>query len=411
MPEQDKPQTQAPPMSAAMRRLYEYWPEPDERNNEFFSNFKYTHLTGLGKSPDASRRDPSKVLKVDGLYYVWYTRRAPSVAPVGMDQCSASLPAVDWDLADIYYATSEDGFDWREQGLAIGRAAAGHYGDRAVTTADVLHFGERYYLYYQSFSGEFSNSRGDHCDVSMAWADCVEGPWHKMNEPVLPLGAEEHWDGGAIHDPYPLVYQGKIWLFYKGQPLPGKADRLVRAQGVAIADSPAGPFIKHSLNPLLNSGHETCLFPYKQGIAALLSVDGPEKNTVQFAADGLNFDVMASVSCPPIAPGPYCPDAFADNGDGQGITWGLCHINTATIVPNNPRRIVESESFLARFDCDLHRQTDRPYFKNPRDQVGRFNEATYFQGKMQLEENARQDVIDENKKLEERQTLSIPLPR
>ena len=33
------------------------------------------------------------------------------------------------------------------------------------------------------------------------------------------FGAEGDWDSSAIHDPYPLVYKGQIWLYYKGQPL------------------------------------------------------------------------------------------------------------------------------------------------------------------------------------------------
>ncbi len=383
-----------------MKRLYDFWASPDDRKNEFYTNFKYSRIAGIGKDPEASRRDPSKVIKVGGEYYVWYTKRAPCTQPVGMDHCTDSFPAVDWDLADIWCATSENGFSWEEQGMAVKRSPVGEYGDRAVTTPDILIHQGKYYLFYQTFTGKFSDDKGDLCNVSMAWADSPDGPWTKTTEPVLPLGGENDWDGGAIHDPYPLVFRGKIWLFYKGQPVHGRMDHLVRAQGVAIADRPDGPYRKHELNPLLNSGHETCLFPYKEGIAALLSIDGPEKNTVQYAPDGVNFEMMASVSCPPIAPGPYCPDAFADNGDGQGITWGLCHINTATIVPNNRRRIVESESFLVRFDCDLHRKTDRPYFKNPRDQVGRFAESTYFQSKMILEESEKVAVTRENQALE-----------
>ena len=152
-------------LSPAMRRLYDFWPEPDDRNNEFFTNFKYSHLGGIGRDSAASRRDPSKVIKVDGKYYVWYTRRSvtdgAASMPVGMDYCTDTLPAVDWDLADICYATSEDGFDWQEQGIAVSRSAPGRYGDRSLTTPDVLVFEGRYYLYYQTFTGKFSSQKGD----------------------------------------------------------------------------------------------------------------------------------------------------------------------------------------------------------------------------------------------------------
>ncbi len=167
-----------------------------------------------------------------------------------------------------------------------------------------------------------------------------------------------------------------------------------------MAEHPEGPYLKYELNPVLNSGHETCLFPYKEGIAALLCLDGPEKNTVQYAADGIRFEMKSIVTCPPIAPGPYCPDAFLDNGDGKGIAWGLCHLNENSVDPSNERRLVENHSFIIRFDCDLHRDLDRPYFKNPRDQVGRFDESTYFQEKMILEPAMKEIVLRDNRDLE-----------
>jgi len=380
-------------LSPAMQRIYDVWPSPDDRDNEFFTNFKYSRLTGIGKNSQISRRDPSKVIKIVDTYYVWYTRRETISGPVGMDDCNDVLPAVDWDLADIWYATSNNGFDWQEQGVAVARTPEGAYGDRSATTPDILVFKEKYYLYFQTFTGTFSNEKGDHCDVSMAWADSPNGPWTRSTETVLELGDTDQWDGGAIHDPYPLVYQGKIWLFYKGQPSTKDKDWLVRAQGVAIAESPEGPFKKPAINPLLNSGHETFLFPYKEGIAALLCVDGPEKNTVQYAPDGINFEIMASLTCPPVAGGPYCPDAFLDNGDGQGISWGLSHISKSTINPDDPRRVVESDSFLVRFDCDLQRGQNNHYFKNPRDQVGRYDEATFFQPTMALEPHMKEKLI------------------
>ena len=53
--------------------------------------------------------------------------------------------------------------------------------------------------------------------------------------------------------------------------------------GVAIADQPEGPHVKSEYNPVTNSGHETLLWHYRGGIAALLTTDGPEKNTIQWS--------------------------------------------------------------------------------------------------------------------------------
>ena len=169
---------------------------------------------------------------------------------------------------------------------------------------------------------------------------------------MIEQGAPGEWDSCAIHDPYPLLYQGKVWVYYKGAPTDKSRGNLLRAQGVAMADKPEGPYIKSELNPISNSGHETMLWPWKGGIASLLILDGPEKNTVQFAPDGLNFEPKALVTLPPVAPGPFCPGAFADNGDGRGVTWGLSHINPLGGGP-------DQGCYIIRFDCDLSRDVYR----------------------------------------------------
>jgi hypothetical protein len=122
--------------------------------------------------------------------------------------------------------------------------------------------------------------------------------------------------------------------------------RLVRMQGLAIADHPLGPFKKHPLNPVINSGHETTLFPFRDGIAALVTRDGNEHNTIQFAKDGVNFEIVSLVELMPAAAGPFIPDAFTNTADGRGITWGLSHFTNVTTWDTN-------HAALARFDCDL----------------------------------------------------------
>jgi hypothetical protein len=129
-------------------------------------------------------------------------------------------------------------------------------------------------------------------------------------------------------------------------------------------------------------------------VAAIASLDGPEKNTVQYAPDGLNFEVKAHIQVPPLAPGPFCPDLFADTGDGRGITWGLCHIHPLGVG-------IEGGCYLARFDCDLSRDVDRPEFKrNNR----RMDEATYFQRVLALPEAWRAKIVEEQGALD-RETI------
>ena len=356
------------PLSLAIQRLYDPWNPYEDRSNELYSNFKYTPLQGLELKPEISRRDPSKILKIDGIYHVWYTYRNSQALPAGHEGATGTIPSYDWDLSELMHATSKDGLHWKEQGIAVKRLPKPQFGWRSVTTTDILIWKGKFYLYHQGFN-EIPGLRGDRAAVTVASADSPYGPWTPHGEVVVDFGREGDWDSNAIHDPNPIIFNGKIYLYYKGSPQRGGRDStIIRAQGLAIAEHPLGPFKKSPLNPVINSGHETCMFPFKDGVAAIVRLDGPEKNTVQYALDGVNFEVASMIKVPPVAPGPFVADAFADNGDGRGISWGLCHIMDKESGANN--------SILARFDCDLSLDINRDFFK--RNNL-RFNDKTYFQ--------------------------------
>jgi hypothetical protein len=346
-------------LSSALECLYDNYLAPKPQDNELFSQFKYSELDGFdyhNHDGTISRRDPSKVILHNGKYYVWYTYRNTPTPPQGADKSNDTIPSSDWDLAEIWYATSTDGFSWEEQGVAIKRPEKPIVGWRAVTTTDILEWKGKFYLYYQGFM-EASGKRGDDCPVAVSYADSPDGPWTPYNKIVIPNGAEGAWDQFSIHDPYPLVYKGKIYLYYKSDF--GIKPDWIRMQGLATADDPLGPFTKHPLNPVISSGHETSLFPFKDGIAALVYKDGNEHNTVQFAKDGVNFEIAAITELMPYAAAPYVPDAFTDTKDGRGITWGLSHF----IALGGKGQF---HSMLARFDCDLSQDLNDPEMKEPR---------------------------------------------
>lgn len=358
----DIPQTKPErPLSLAMERLYDNYLTPRPEDNELFSSFKYTRLEGFdykGGDGTISRRDASKIIKENGKYYVWYTRRQTIAPPVGFSRAAEAtdeIPSTDWDLSEIWYATSEDGFTWEEQGVAIPRPPKPNVGWRSVTTTDILKWEGKYYLYYQGFM-EASGLKGDHCPVAVSSADSPDGPWTPANEIIIPNGEPGTWDQYSIHDPYPLVYKGKIYVYYKAAY--GDRPDYLLGNGLAMADHPLGPFTKHPLNPLFNSGHETALFPFQEGIAALVIRNGNEANTIQYAPDGVNFSIASVTSLMPTAAGAYVPDAFTDNGNGRGISWGLCHFTNTSKDPS------KSYSILARFDCDLSLDLHDPAMKN-----------------------------------------------
>ena len=59
-------------------------------------NVSTSAVTGIGKEQGVMRRDPSDIIKVDDLYYVWYSK---GPLRTGYD-------------ATIWYATSPDGVNW-----------------------------------------------------------------------------------------------------------------------------------------------------------------------------------------------------------------------------------------------------------------------------------------------------------
>ncbi|MDV7185889.1 glycoside hydrolase [Lutibacter sp. TH_r2] len=358
-------------MSAAMKRSFENYDGIHPSENELYSQFKYTELKGFdynGHDGTITRRDPSKIIFENGKYYVWYTYRNTEVPPIGAKRASEStetIPSTDWDLCEIWYATSKDGFTWEEQGVAIPRPPKPEVGWRSVSTTDILKWEGKYYLYYQGFM-EASGKSGDYCPVAMSYSDSPDGPWKAVKGAVIENGAEGEWDQYAIHDPYPLVHNGKVYIYYKSAF--NRPGNVWVAGGLAIADNPMGPFKKHPLNPVLNSGHEVALFPFKKGVAAMVAKDGNEHSTIQYAEDWVNFEIAAISEMFPYAPGSYVPDAFTNTKDGRGITWGLSHFNARTNSKN-------MHTILGRFDCDLSRDINDPEMKHTRNN---FKYDVYF---------------------------------
>lgn len=350
------------PLSAAMERMFDY-PAPRVQDNELYTTFKYTALKGFdynGNDGTITRRDPSRPILVDGKYYMWYTKRETKYLPVGAaraDEATDEIPSTDWDLCDIWYATSTDGFKWEEQGVAVPRPPKPNLGWRSVATPDILVWKGKYYLYFQAFN-EPSGLKGDWCPVSMAYSDSPEGPWTHTGKTIFPFGEKGDWDQDQAQDPHPIVYKGKIYLYYKAayNKWPDMRDEYAVAHGLVIAEDPFGPYEKHPLSPVMNTGHETTYFPYKNGIATLAIRDGNERETIQYAEDVVNFHIASVVSFAPTAAGTFTPDAFTDTNDGRGVTWGICHFT-------NAGEDGKKHSIIARFDCDLSRDCNDKVFK------------------------------------------------
>ena len=323
-------------LSAASKRALE---RNYQQGPEWFCGFRKQNLKGDFRYEEGViRRDPSAVILADETYYVWYTKGEGRAYGFGTGDPSKKV--FPWDLTEVWYATSRDGWDWKEQGLAVGRGPEGAYDDRAVFTPEVLAHESKYYLVYQVVKAPYVNRVKN--NVGTAIADSPDGPWKKLDAPILRPADNGQWlgdeddrrkvkkqgdfDSHKVHDPTLMYYRGKFYLYYKGERMGERitfGGREIK-WGVAIADRPEGPYIKSPYNPITNSGHEICVWPYKGGIAAMLTTDGPERNTIQYAEDGINFEIKSHIRSGPHAFG-LVRSLDTDKSPLEAMRWGLCH--------------------------------------------------------------------------------------
>jgi len=323
-------------LSAASRRAIE---RGYDQGPDWYIEFRQQDLKGdLAFEAGMIRRDPSDVIKVDGTYYVYYTKSTGKTYGFGTGDPEKKV--FPWDKSEIWYATSRDGRDWQECGLAVGRGPAGAYDDRSVFTPQVMAHDGKVVLVYQTVKAPYANRVKN--QVGMAIADSPNGPFVKLAKPILSPADDGEWlgdeddrfqvkkqgsfDSHKVHDPTLLHYRGKFYLYYKGERMGERktfGGREIR-WGVAIADKPEGPYVKSPYNPITNSGHEICVWKYDGGIAALIITDGPERNTIQWSPDGINFEIKSHIKSGPPAAG---LDQSADNEKGplEALKWGLTH--------------------------------------------------------------------------------------
>ena len=207
-------------LSAASKRALA-WPKI---GNEWFGEFQVFDLKGdLAYEEGVVRRDPSAIIQVDGKYFVWYSKSVGTTDGFAGD-IDKDFP---WERCDIWYATSDDGWTWKEEGMAVPRGKKGSYDDRSVFTTEILAHEGKYYLTYQTVKSPY-NVRVKNL-VGLAWADSPHGPWTKSEEPILSPADNGVWDGEEdnrfmvvkkgdfdshkVHDPCLLSYNGKLYLY------------------------------------------------------------------------------------------------------------------------------------------------------------------------------------------------------
>ena len=300
---------------------------------EMTPTISFSPAKGIGPEKGTMRRDPSDIIRVGNVYYVWYTK---GKVAHGYD-------------ATVWFATSAAGHSWNEQGEALARGFKGNWDEQSVFTPNILVGQGRYWLFYTGVPRPFLNkgNRVTKTAIGIAVSDSPDGPWKKLeSNPVLRASENpDAFDSMRVDDACLIVRDGKYWLYYKGRQwnnTPGNTK-----MGVAIANKPEGPYVKNDANPVVRGGHEVLVWPYGKGIVAMINI-GPEEiaNTLQYADDGITFVKMQSLRNVPHGAGAYRPEAFLDSGKGEMIEWGLHIGRKKGFLP-----------FIERYHCHWRQET------------------------------------------------------
>lgn len=256
-----------------------------------------SNITGtLARNAAFTRRDPTAVIEHNNKFYVWYTYKLTEPSTWfddGNPNLDGNTNVFPWDNADIYFATSTDGYSWDEQGPAVTRGASGSFDDQSVFTPEIFEHNNKFYLVYQTVQAPYIERVKN--NVAMSVADSPDGPWTKLSEPILRATDNGQWTSGSnsrldantkgdfdshkIHDPCLRFYNNKFYLYYKGERMGEEricSEREIR-WGVAIADNPTGPYVKSEYNPITTSGHEVAVWNYDGGIAIINKLEAPKK--------------------------------------------------------------------------------------------------------------------------------------
>ena len=265
-------------------------------------------------SSDVERHDPSNIIRHNGKYYLWWMEH-----PRGTGG---------WKAGYIPWATSEDGYRWAVQGVALTKDAPGAWDELAVLAPYVVPNAGKFYMFYSGASKRDWPKRG----MGFAVADTPDGPWKKHEKPILWPGDDGAWDDMIVADVNIILYRSQWLFYYKGRTM---GDRSGDSQvGMAISDNLTGPYTRHSANPLFK-GHAFSAWVHRNGVAA---IGGGNAQVVYWSPDGIHFTETTRFENN--STGFYCPENFGNGINNRGVTWGF----------DTARDITQ---YIFRFDCTM----------------------------------------------------------
>lgn len=176
--------------------------------------------------------------------------------------------------------------------------------------SDVLRVGGTYYVWYSKVREDEAGERyPSGYDAGVWYATSPDG--REWTERGRAVGPDEPWCAGSAFTPNALAADGTYYLFYTGVPEAFRneyPDATGTAIGVAVADSPDGPWRPHDANPVLEPGPTGTWDDFRVDDACLLRRGDRYylyyKGVTQFAENWPRYTPMG-VAVAPDPTGPY----------------------------------------------------------------------------------------------------------
>jgi hypothetical protein len=137
--------------------------------------------------------------------------------------------------------------------VALPERGAEFWDGHCTHNPNIVAHGGRYYLFYTGNRGDRQKVNGlnwshrNHQRIGLAIADRPEGPWRRLDRPIVEVSADRTaFDSLCVANPAAAIRpDGRVLLLYKAVAVvEGKIGGGNVRYGAAMADSPEGPYQK-----------------------------------------------------------------------------------------------------------------------------------------------------------------------
>jgi hypothetical protein len=119
--------------------------------------------------------------------------------------------------------------------------------------SDIIRVNNKYYIWYTKIHKDKPHYPGG-WSGSVWYATSEDGHTWEEKGVAIDHSPQNSWDGHGVYTPNIMKYQEKFYLVYTAMPSPFDRKYSQASIGIAVSDSPDGPWVKSENNPIISPG-------------------------------------------------------------------------------------------------------------------------------------------------------------